>query len=107
MAVSAKDVLQQFYLELIQKLPLESDEFFAIVKISGLMPLDTGANIKAEKTRAAKASYLLSHVVEPGAKDYLPLLLKAMEDSKVTNVINLAQEIRTALGGMYCNCTAT
>ena len=101
MAASAKDVLQQFYVELIQKVPLDDDGFFAIVKTAGLLPLDTGERIKAEKTRAAKVSYLLSHVVEPGAKDYLPILLKAMEDSKVISVVNLAQEIRAALGGSY------
>ena len=100
MAVSAKDVLQQFYLELIQVLPLESDQFFAMIKNAGLLPLDTGDNVRAERTRSAKVSYLLGHVIEPGAKDYLPLLLKAMEDSKASNVVNLALEIRKALGGI-------
>ena len=100
MAVSAKDVLQQFYLELIQVLPLESDQFFAMIKNAGLLPLDTGDNVRAERTRSAKVSYLLGHVIEPGAKDYLPLLLKAMEDSKAPNVVNLALEIRKALGGI-------
>ena len=101
MAASAKDVLQQFYVELIEVLPLDSDQFFAIIKNAGLLPLDTGDNIRAEKTRSAKVSYLLSHVIEPGAKDYLPLLLKAMEDTKAPSVVNLAQEIRTALEGTY------
>ena len=106
MAAAAKDVLQQFYVELIQVLPLESDQFFAIIKNAGLLPLDTGDNIRAERTRSAKVSYLLSHVIEPGAKEYLPLLLKAMEESKASNVVNLAQEIRAALGGTCFNSIA-
>ena len=100
MAVSAKDVLQQFFPKLIQVLPLENDRFFAIVENAGLLPIDTGDKIKNQRTRSSKVSYLLNHVVKIEAQVYLPILLRAMEDSKVPNVVNLAKEIHAALGGI-------
>ena len=102
MAVPEKDILQLFYVELIQRLPLESDKFFGIVKKLACCHY-TGDKIKAENTRSSKVSYFLSHVIEPGAKDYLPILLKAIEESKVLTFVKLVGEMCTALGGTYCN----
>ena len=48
-----------------------------------LFPLGTAASIEAKPTRVEKVAYFLQHVVEPGADDYLPKLLKVMKDSKV------------------------
>ena len=102
--MSAGNVIKQFNVELVHQLPLEDDIFFAMAKHAGLFPLDTGDSIVAEPTRAKKVSYFLQHVVEPGAKQYLPKLLKVMRDSKVTNVVRLADDIQTEIDlGMYAD----
>ena len=89
-------------MELLQHLPLENDIFFAMAKQADLLPLDTGDSIAAEPTRAKKVSYFLQHVVEPGAEQYLPKLLKVMKESKFANVVKLADDIQAATGiGIY------
>ena len=85
-------------MKLIEQLPLEDDIFFAMAKEGGLFPLDTGNTIAVKSTRAEKVTYFLQHIVEPGAEVYLPKLLKVMQDSKVANVVKLADEIHAAAG---------
>ena len=100
--MSARDAITQFNAELVQQLPLENDIFFAMAKQAYLFPLDTGNSIVAKSTRAQKVTYFLQHVVESGAEEYLPKLLKVMRDSKVANVVRLADDIQAATGiGMY------
>ena len=94
--MSARDAITQFNAELVQQLPLENDIFFAMAKQAYLFPLDTGESIAAKSTRAQKVTYFLQHVVEPGAEEYLPKLLKVMKDSKVANVVKLADDIQSA-----------
>ena len=101
--VSARDAITQFNAQLVQQLPLEDDIFFAMAKNAYLFPLDTGESIAAKSTRFQKVYYFLQHVVEPGAEEYLPKLLKVMRDSKVANVVRLADAIQTATGiGTVC-----
>ena len=100
--VSAGNVIKQFNVELVHQLPLEDDLFFAMAKHAGLFPLDTDDSIVAEPTRAKKVSYFLQHVVEPGAEEYLPKLLKVMRDSKVPNVVRLADDIQAAIDMGMC-----
>ena len=100
--IGARDAIKQFNVKLIQQLPLENDIFFAMAKQVGLFPLDTGDSIAAKSTRAQKVTYFLQHIVEPGAEEYLPKLLKVMRDSKVANVVRLADDIQAATGiGTY------
>ena len=100
--MSAKDAVKQFSVKLHEQLPLENDIFFAMAEQAGMFPQNTGDSINAESTRAKKVSYLLQNVVEPGAEEYLPKLLKVMRECKVTNVVKLADEIEeTAKIGMY------
>lgn len=102
MTKSAQDVVKQFSVKLHQQLPLEDDIFFAMAKQAGLFPLNHGDSIAAEPTRAKKVAYLLQHVVEPGAEEYLPKLLKIMNESKDDSVVRLAKEIQAAAGlGTY------
>ena len=102
MKVSAKDAIKQFNVELLHQLPLENDIFFAMARRAGLFPMDTGDSIAAEPTRAKKVAFLLQHVVEPGAEEYLPKLLIVMKESKVANVIRLAEDIQAVTGiGKY------
>ena len=97
MAKSAKDVIMHFKVELLEKLPLEDTIFFALAERDGLFPLNTGNKICEEKTRADKVGYFLRHVVEPGAEEYLPKLLKVMKESKFENVEKLADDIQATL----------
>ena len=100
--MSTKDVVKQFSLKLCEQLPLENDIFFAMAEQAGMFPQNTSDSINAESTSAKKVSYLLQNVVEPGAEEYLPKLLKVMRECKVTNVVKLADEIEeTAKIGMY------
>ena len=102
--MAAKDAIKQFNVELLYQLPLENDIFFAMARRAGLFPLDTGDSIAAEPTRAKKVAFLLQHVVEPGAEEYLPKLLNVMKESKVANVIRLADDIQAVTGiGRYTN----
>ena len=102
--MSAKDAIKQFNVELLRQLPLENDIFFGMAGRAGLFPLDTGDSIAAEPTRAKKVAFLLQHVVEPGAEEYLPKLLNVMKESKVANVIRLADDIQAVTGiGRYTN----
>ena len=96
--MSAREAIKKFNVELIQQLPLESDMFFAMAEQAGLFPLDNGNSIAAEPTRAKKVTYFLRYVVEPGAEQYLHKLLKVMRDSKVANVVRLADDIQAATG---------
>ena len=101
-AIGARDAIKQFNVKLIQQLPLENDIFFAMAKQDGLFPLDTGDSIAVKSTRAQKVTYFLQHVVEPGAEEYLPKLLKVMRDSKVANVVRLADDIQAAIDMGMC-----
>ena len=102
--MSAKDAIKQFNVELLRQLPLENDIFFGMARRAGLFPLDTGDSIAAEPTRAKKVAFLLQHVVEPGAEEYLPKLLNVMKESKVANMIRLADDIQAVTGiGRYTN----
>ena len=101
--MSARDAITQFNAELVQQLPLENDIFFAMTKQAGLLPMDTGESIAAKSTRAQKVNYFLQHVVEPGAEEYLPKLLKVMRDSNAANVVRLADDIQAATGIGMCD----
>ena len=108
--MSASDVIKLFSVELVCQLPLEDDTFFAMAKHAKLFPPGVGESIAAERSRARKVSYLLQYVVEPGAENYLPKLLKVMKDSKVVNVVRLANDMQaTRDQGMYTMylCTQT
>ena len=100
--MSARDAIKQFSVNLNCELPLENDIFFAMAEQAGLFPLDTGDSIAVKSTRAQKVTYFLRHVVEPGAEEYLPKLLKVMRDSKVANVVRLADDIQATTGISMC-----
>ena len=97
MPLSAEDAIKKFNVELLEKLPLEDVIFFAKAKTANLFPLGTADSIEAKPTRAEKVAYFLQHVVEPGAKEYLPKLLIVMKDSKNDTVVELAGKIEAAM----------
>ena len=100
--MTAREAIIHFNVELLQQLPLENNIFFAMVRQAELLPLDLSDSIAAMSTRAQKANYLLKHVVEPGAEEYLPKLLKAMKESGFANVARLADDIQAATGIGMC-----
>ena len=100
--MTARDAITHFNVELLQQLPLENNIFFAMARQIGLFPLDTSDSIAAMSTRAQKANYLLQHVVEPGAEEYLPKLLKVMKESGFANVVRLADDIQAVTGLGMC-----
>ena len=100
--MSARAVLTQFNLQLLQQLPLENAMFFAMAAQEGLFPLDIGDSIAIMSTRAQKVNYFLQHVVDPGAEEYLPKLLKVMKESEFVVIGRLADDMQAAMGiGTY------
>ena len=97
MAISAKEAVKKFKVELLQELPLDDPIFFAMVEGADLFPVSTKDSIRAEKSRTHKVDYFLYHVIECGPNEYFPKLLKVMKESKVENVVKLADEIEAAL----------
>ena len=94
--MSPNEAIKQFNVKLLRHLPLENEMFFAMANEADLFPLNTGSSIAAKPTREEKVSYFLQHVVGPGAEQYLPKLLKVMKESKVANVVKLADDIQAA-----------
>ena len=90
-------------MKLLQQLPLDDPIFFAMARKADLFPLDTGDHTRAEPTRAKKVDYFLHHIVEPGADEYLPKLLKVMKESEFDNVVRLADDIQAAIAPS-CHC---
>ena len=105
MALSAKEAIRKYKVELLEELPLEDPVFFAKIDRAGLFPNSVGGIVKAEKTRPHKVDCFMDSVVEPGADEYLPMLLRVMNDSGFANVKRLANQIQTAIEpGMYIDC---
>ena len=95
MVHSAEDAIREFNVALLQQLPLDDRTFFGMMEKDKLFPLATGNQIQARLTREDKVSYFIQHVLKPGAKQYLPTLLKVMKDSEISNVVELADDIQT------------
>ena len=107
MALSASEAIKRYYVRLVQEVPLDNKVFYAMAKSASLFPLNVDDEVMAQKTRADKVTYLLQHFVEPGADQYLPILLKVMKNSGVSNVMKLANEIETSMIGMYTYTVGT
>ena len=97
MAISAKDVVKDFNVELLEQLPLDDEIFFGKAKKANLFPGGNADSIAAQPTRAKKVSYFLQRVVEPGADVYLPKLLEVMKESNDDSVKNLADKIQAVM----------
>ena len=93
---TAKDAINKFRVNLIEQLPLDNILFFAKIQTAGLFPLGT-SDIDAKATREGKVAYFLDHVVDPGADDYLPILLQVMKESGVANLRELANNIQKTI----------
>ena len=100
MAISAKQAIKNYYVQLINEVPLENTQFYGLANQADLFPLGSGADVQAKATRAEKVAYLLNSIVEPGADYYLPILLQVMRNSKMQNLVKLANEIQAAINGI-------
>ena len=107
MAKSASEAIKTFNVRLIQEVPLDNTVFFAMAKAADLFPLNIEDCIMAQDTNAKKVTYLLRNVVERGPDHYLPVLLKVMKDSGVSNVVKLANDIEAAMAGTYIHAYNT
>ena len=95
MARSAKDVIKEYRVKLLQELSLD-DQFFEMAQSVNLFPSNFG-NIYRAKIKSYGVNYLLRHVVEPRAEEYLPKLLEVMKESQSVNVRKLAYDIQAKL----------
>jgi len=59
MAMSEKDAIKHFNVELLLKLPLDDEIFFGMAKKADLFPLGSSESIATEPTKAKKVSYFL------------------------------------------------
>ena len=98
MAISAKDAIRKFTVNLLRQLPLDNKIFFGMAKTAGLFPGGNAESIAAKPTRAEKVDHFLQHVLEPGADSYLSKLLEVMKEFDDDSVNNLADEIQGAMG---------
>ena len=95
MVHSEEDAIREFNVKLVKNLPLDNPIFFAMANEAKLFPLGADNEIQAKSTRAEKVTYYIQHVLKPGAKEYLPILLKVMKESEAPNVAKLADDIQT------------
>ena len=83
--MSAGEVFQQFYVELVTALPMNDSLFLANLFTRGLLPGDLKQQIRVEKTLTDKATCFLdhkiSHDVSIGNSTSFYQLLNVMEDS--------------------------
>ena len=97
--MSTSEVFQQFYVKLVRKLPMDDPLFTAELFTCGLLPGDLKQQIKAEKTRAHKATCFLddriNSDVSVGNSISFNKLLDVME--KYNGLKELAEEIKIAL----------
>ena len=95
MVHSPEEAVREFNVELVKHLPLENQTFFAMVNQAKLFPLNTGNDIQATPTRAGKVAYFIQHILTPGAKEHLPILLDVMKRSGTPDVVTLADNIQS------------
>ena len=92
------DVFQQFYSELVDKLPMDDVRFIAKLYSEGLLPGNLKSEVKSQKTSAEKAALFLDSVIEPsvtsdGGSNF-DKLLNVMRDNEYQHVKELAKQIR-------------
>ena len=90
-------IVRDFSVKLLQQLPLDDPLFFAMLRGADLLPLNSGDAIRALNTNAEKVDYFLHHIIEPAASQNLPKLLRVMENSEVSILVTLANEIQEKL----------
>ena len=54
-----KATIKEFFVELVEKLPLEDQRFYATLYGADLCPIGTGGIIEKKETRADKVTYFL------------------------------------------------
>ena len=92
------NVYKQFYVKLVNTLPMDDVTFIASLYSRDLLPGDTKLVINSLSTQAEKAAYFLDHVIEPLVGfSRLNKLLEVMENSGYSGLKELATLMTTAL----------
>ena len=91
---SAKGIIKHHKGQLLEKLPLEREQFLTKLENSELLPNSSGTHIRTKITREEKVSYFLEYIVIPGADDHLPKLINVMEQSDDLAVKRLGSDMR-------------
>ena len=101
---SKQQVLTDFSLQLLKKLPLGNDNFAIFSKIleqKHLLPGNTRDTLQSKDTTANRADYLIE-IVKRGIDLYLPNLIDAMKEYSTSqhdqDLGDLADQMQDALG---------
>ena len=90
-------VLQEFYLVLVKKLPMNDAIFNAGLHSRNLFPSDLKDQIQSKSTRAEKASHFLDHFIIDLTKEKFDDFINVMENSEFERLKKLAKKIKTKL----------
>ena len=101
-----KEVLREFQPKLVTSLPLKDVLFVSILAKSDFFVGSQAASIKAQKTKADKASYFLNNVVFNDVEKHFVKLLNVMEVYG-DKLEGLASEIKERLGISKYNLKCT
>jgi len=97
-----KEVFREFQPKLVASLPLKDVIFVSILAKNDFFVDNQTATIKAQKTKADKASYFLNNVIFNDIEKYFVKLLNVMEVYG-DKLEGLANEIKEKLGISKCN----
>ena len=103
--MSHMQAFKKYSKKLVMCLPVNDDLFITELSTHGLLPGDSEDKLRALATPAAKASYLLNHVIKPalGIDDTSSFdnLLLVMEQCGYDHVEKLAFEIKSKIDKNY------
>jgi len=106
--MSACEVFQHFYSQLVNILPMNDVTFTAQLFSTNLLPGNVKDQVKSLATPADKATHFLDHVIKPSVRNSAGRsfneLLKVMEDSEYDDVKDLAKLIAARL---KCNLVSS
>ena len=98
--MSAKNIIQKFYVELITTLPMDDSMFLAKMYSRQILTLKQKKEIQSLHTQEDKAEFFIDCVianVSMGYNEHLDILLNCMEDHKDPLLKGLAQKIKKDL----------
>ena len=96
-----KQVFQDYYLKLVEILPMKDATFKAELVSHGLLPGDLKDQLEAQNTTKDKATHFLDDAIKPSISidddSSLAKLLSVMANSDFKGVKNLAKQIKDSL----------
>lgn len=93
--VSPKEIYQEYYVELVELLPMNDAYFIAVLFSRGLLTCGAKELIESQPTRAHRASVFLDEMIKlKSDSDSFSKLLECMENHDFKVVNELAQRIK-------------